>query len=235
MIITCNKCNTSYLVEVESIGINGRKVKCLKCSHIWMAILNEEQLKELSSKETEIIQSDPSEDVEKPIEGITSVPALMQPKVSPVLKIVPVMLLILLLLMSGLFYNHKIIEYVPSASSMYIAAGLYPSNGLIIDNVVVKEEQEQYSISYVIKNTNDIEIYMPLVRVTVFDDKKNNVAYQKVKIKHKLLEPGESYVNNTNILIPDNATYIVVDLGNKWELFLRQVSDLIYKIALNAT
>ncbi|MFV9876039.1 MAG: hypothetical protein AB8U16_05615 [Rickettsiales endosymbiont of Dermacentor nuttalli] len=198
-----------------------------------MATLNEEQLEELQKGKQEIIKLGSSVYVEKPVQNIISLPALMQPKISLILKIIPIALVVLLIIMSGIFYNYKIIQYVPSTAFMYVATGLYPSNGLVVDNVVVKEEQEKYQVSYAIKNTNDVEVYMPLVRVTVADNNKNSILYQKVKVKHKLLVPGEVYTNNTSVSVPSNASYIVVDLGNKWELYLRRISDFMKKMILS--
>lgn len=35
MIITCEKCTTSYSVADEALGTGGRKVKCISCGHVW--------------------------------------------------------------------------------------------------------------------------------------------------------------------------------------------------------
>ncbi len=37
MILTCPECTTSYEAPAELLGPTGRKVKCHKCSHIWLA------------------------------------------------------------------------------------------------------------------------------------------------------------------------------------------------------
>ena len=41
MILTCPECTTSYEAPTELLGSTGRKVKCHKCSHIWLAIPDE--------------------------------------------------------------------------------------------------------------------------------------------------------------------------------------------------
>lgn len=41
MIITCPECKTDYRVAAAALGIDGRKVKCRHCSHIWLAHANE--------------------------------------------------------------------------------------------------------------------------------------------------------------------------------------------------
>lgn len=35
MIITCEKCTTSYSVADDALGAGGRKVKCKSCGHVW--------------------------------------------------------------------------------------------------------------------------------------------------------------------------------------------------------
>ena len=36
MILTCEKCTTSYAVADNAIGAEGRKVKCIGCGHVWL-------------------------------------------------------------------------------------------------------------------------------------------------------------------------------------------------------
>ncbi|MEM1364156.1 MAG: MJ0042-type zinc finger domain-containing protein [Pseudomonadota bacterium] len=40
MPITCPKCRTSYQVSDEQIGEKGRRVKCIKCEHVWHALVD---------------------------------------------------------------------------------------------------------------------------------------------------------------------------------------------------
>lgn len=35
MILTCTSCSTRYLVDAQSLGENGRRVRCAKCGHTW--------------------------------------------------------------------------------------------------------------------------------------------------------------------------------------------------------
>ncbi|MEO0635499.1 MAG: MJ0042-type zinc finger domain-containing protein [Pseudomonadota bacterium] len=42
MPITCPKCRTSYQVPDAQIGEAGRRVKCIKCEHVWHAMLDPE-------------------------------------------------------------------------------------------------------------------------------------------------------------------------------------------------
>src|SRR3954468_22134689 len=37
MLITCNKCSTSYEIEPCSFGLTGRSVRCIRCAHTWFA------------------------------------------------------------------------------------------------------------------------------------------------------------------------------------------------------
>ena len=36
MILTCEKCTTSYSLADDAIGEEGRKVKCIGCGHVWL-------------------------------------------------------------------------------------------------------------------------------------------------------------------------------------------------------
>lgn len=42
MILTCEKCATSYSVADDAIGADGRKVKCISCGHVWLQAANDD-------------------------------------------------------------------------------------------------------------------------------------------------------------------------------------------------
>ena len=46
MILSCPSCDTRYRANPGAIGVNGRRVKCAACSHIWTARNEEEQVLE---------------------------------------------------------------------------------------------------------------------------------------------------------------------------------------------
>ena len=56
MILTCPSCSASYMVSPDAIGIEGRRVKCKKCQHIWTADSEKRIIDELITRiqETEI-------------------------------------------------------------------------------------------------------------------------------------------------------------------------------------
>ncbi|HCR85950.1 MAG TPA: hypothetical protein DIV86_04660, partial [Alphaproteobacteria bacterium] len=35
MLISCPNCKTSFALPAKALGINGRTLKCSKCSHTW--------------------------------------------------------------------------------------------------------------------------------------------------------------------------------------------------------
>ncbi len=41
MILTCEKCTTSYSVSDDAIGAEGRKVKCIGCGHVWVQMASD--------------------------------------------------------------------------------------------------------------------------------------------------------------------------------------------------
>ena len=42
MILTCEKCATSYSVADDALGTDGRKVKCISCGHVWLQAANDD-------------------------------------------------------------------------------------------------------------------------------------------------------------------------------------------------
>lgn len=62
MYIICPKCNTNFVIEDSQISKNGRKVRCSKCKHLWLA-KNDSKAKASPKKENII----PNKDDTKPI------------------------------------------------------------------------------------------------------------------------------------------------------------------------
>lgn len=63
MILTCPECTTSYEAPSELLGPTGRKVKCHKCSHIWLAMPDENAGNSEAVEEVEATPSEPDASV----------------------------------------------------------------------------------------------------------------------------------------------------------------------------
>lgn len=46
MKIACPNCSTKYTLKEQALGASGRKMKCVKCEHVWLALLPEEVVPE---------------------------------------------------------------------------------------------------------------------------------------------------------------------------------------------
>jgi predicted Zn finger-like uncharacterized protein len=59
MILTCQKCTKRYLVDSESIGQEGRTVRCVSCGHVWTQPPSEDRFLKAVNSIDDDLQDDP--------------------------------------------------------------------------------------------------------------------------------------------------------------------------------
>ncbi|MFK8035367.1 MAG: zinc-ribbon domain-containing protein [Hyphomicrobiales bacterium] len=62
MKIACPNCSTKYTLKEQALGTSGRKMKCAKCEHIWLALPPKEIIPEMASAESEDFEQVPNTD-----------------------------------------------------------------------------------------------------------------------------------------------------------------------------
>ena len=73
MYISCPKCDTKFIVNQNDIGPEGRRVKCSRCSHIWLQRHNNK------TKIEPLLTSTPIEDIK--LGNGVNLPALLPIKI----------------------------------------------------------------------------------------------------------------------------------------------------------
>jgi predicted Zn finger-like uncharacterized protein len=123
MILTCEKCSKRYLVKDEEIGPEGRKVRCVACNHTWVQSAIESMMP---------LKIDPMDIPAHPHAANESIP----PRFS--FGWIVFCLSIMLLLGSGYFGRHMIVQTWPVLTPIYETLGfevLVPGQGLKVENV----------------------------------------------------------------------------------------------------
>lgn len=62
MKIACPNCSTKYTLKEQALGTSGRKMKCAKCEHVWLALPPKEIIPEMASTESEDFEQVPNTD-----------------------------------------------------------------------------------------------------------------------------------------------------------------------------
>lgn len=76
MIVTCPKCSSRFLLSAQTLGEEGKKVRCSRCKNVWQQEPDEEALAELQAKvdaDTYAVSVDADGDLIEGIQGITEI------------------------------------------------------------------------------------------------------------------------------------------------------------------
>lgn len=217
MIITCTSCHTHYEIPAESMPPEGRKVRCTKCKHLWLATPEEPK-------------KDPIKQ-EKPIITPKKCPTQKPVKTAPVpwwLVALPLSLIAasLVILLVGAY--GPVAQKFPFTEPFFKLTGIHSSDGLELDDVRLKMTQLDGRINWkiegVIQNTSSHERKLTPVRFTLKDEHKKIIASHTMKFKRQEIGPREEHLFEADIAYPepDKVAFIVLDIGNKWELKVRK-------------
>ncbi|WP_017443343.1 MJ0042-type zinc finger domain-containing protein [Rickettsia gravesii] len=210
MYITCPNCQTRFIVTSNQIGINGRRVKCSKCSHLWYQKLdyNTSTLNDFKDKVN-------MGTIKTPIKNHynANVPVIL-PYIPPKKKynIFPILwtsfiifCLVILLIDSFKFlgkYDQLKIEEINLGKSRHI---------------------DCMKIFYKLSNESDYLISDPIIKVRVMDT--NNQALDEyvsiTKLQTKIPAKQAIYLEMNIEGIPITAKYIDIVIGNRLGLLFK--------------
>ncbi|WP_392506063.1 MJ0042-type zinc finger domain-containing protein [Rickettsia sp. 2024-CO-Wats] len=210
MYITCPNCQTRFIVTSNQIGINGRRVKCSKCSHLWYQKLdyNISTLNDFKDKVN-------TGTIKTPIKNHynANVPVIF-PYIPPKKKynIFPILwtsfiifCLVILLIDSFKFlgkYDQLKIEEINLGQSRHIGG---------------------MKIFYKLSNESDYLISDPIIKVRVMDT--NNQALDEyvsiTKLQTKIPAKQAIYLEMNIEGIPITAKYIDIVIGNRLGLLFK--------------
>ena len=216
MIITCESCSTQFAVPANAIPPGGRKVKCVKCAHVW----HQNPLEDLV--DTSKIEKAPKE--VKPVPKGSSLPVVRrQLKATGGQKFAFVFFLVCALLAASIAYR----DHIPQLKPLYDALGMKSTEGLVFSSFKTEREKVEnkwkFIINTMITNESNETRNVPNIQVTAYSS-GGNVLGQKKKIDMSgiTLEPGEEYLLEREIFgISGSAHELKMDIGNSWELMFR--------------
>lgn len=208
MKITCEKCSTKYVIPDESVGINGKKVRCARCKNLWF-IFPEEEL--AFSKSTELV----------------SAPPIMKKNNTHALYICLISILVSLsIILSSLIYKNNIIDIFPFTENLYNKIGFYDTRDIIISNPAIwkisSRDTKKLLVRAEIYNKSNITKTIPKIRIRIYDVNNQKIFEHIMAGNNKFLSPGEFFPLESNIKnINMHSSNIIIDIGNNLELFLR--------------
>lgn len=223
MILTCNDCDTKFMVDASDIGDKGRRVRCGNCSSVWFvkppAPGKVAEEKQIAVEQKENLK----EAVAQKAAGVEpSLPSVVVTMQVPKWLKAAVVVLVLANAFAFVLLNKNMI----GQTSFYELVGQYRTDGVEIANaeLVIKDEKgkKKYKIEWSIQNSSDEARDLPARRIKLLD-KDLKIITKGTDKTQKNLDAGQTVSLEPN-KIPnedERVKYVVVDIGNPFELSLR--------------
>jgi predicted Zn finger-like uncharacterized protein len=218
MILTCPSCATGYFVPDDTIGPEGRKVRCKSCSHVWRAEPAEDPLI-LTTPPEEAPQIEASPPAEVP-ESLAETPAPELPKAFRARAEQTRRLrraathgaiwaglasVFAAILAASWLFRIEVVELWPRAAAAYAAIGS-PVNAVGLEFEAIRarplrNDPGQVVVAGALRNIRDREVVAPAVRVALLDAEGVEVEHRILAIRAAPVLPGK--VQGFAVLIPD--------------------------------
>lgn len=222
MILTCPACATRYAIDPASLGAAGRKVRCVKCQHVW--------------------QQTPPEDMPHRVE-IAPEPAMAAAGVAPDRMTLPprprqrapqgggsgfgllVFLVVLFGLVAAIGYlgRERIVEQWPATRDLYALVGLESAalgEGLELSNInfvrQTIDNQDVLTVQGDIFNKTGEVVGVPNLIATLRNEKNQWLFDWVFRIEQAALQPGETaHFATTTKNPPDASKRITIAFTDK--------------------
>ena len=217
MLISCPNCSTNFAVPAKAIGENGKKVKCSKCSHVWLqkpiAVDKEKLNKVLKVPEDTKVPTKDSTN-----EGI-NLPAKSYKKANFKLAASLAIIFVLVVFSSILTFTG---QYKSFANIM----GLKSYYGLRFEKFKVESEVIDKKYDFYIKgmlvNSSDKQIALPKFNLKVLSQGGRVMAEAEIDPPAEFIEANSEIPFNPDITgISGNAEKVTLEFGNWLELMFR--------------
>lgn len=197
MIITCPECKTRYMIKSEKLGLDPKPVRCAKCKHQWTVNPNP-----LAPESSEKPPLPPMARLSAP--SLTEQQKFINDKIKKrnVFVYSFLFFLVVITVVSSVVLKDKVMAKYPALASVYKMIGLeVPETeesfaGLRIEDVQRSQDKTAdmvvLSFSGNIKNTSEIEVPVPNVRVQLFDEDGILLDEWTAQPEHKTLKSGEA-------------------------------------------
>lgn len=225
MIVTCSKCETNFLVSTEQLGVSGRKVRCGNCMHVWH---QDAPTVEAVVAEKEIIKNQEEnlrEAVKQQADGVKpSLPTVLEDNGSFKMLRALIVLLVVANALAFVVTNKPLI----GQTGFYDLIGQYDTDGVIISEVSLLEPKEENGklinyVAWTVSNTRKTKMEMPIRRIRLLDKNMKQIL-QGQDDAYVALAAGASNKFEPNNFPADDPKmkYLVLEIGNPYELSLRQ-------------
>lgn len=228
MILSCPSCGARFRIDADSLGPNGRTVRCSKCKHTWQATPEMEPL-DLSSEPAEgspkeLAEEAPTREVADELAEFRAARrrAMQESDLfdeparrrrGPVLGWLLFFLVVAALLAGGWFGRDHIVAAVPQAADVYAMVGVpvsAPASGLELRDVTRSQRLVDGEARLVIEgrvvNSARTEREVPAIKATLYDADGNELATWTFAVEESLLEPGGAASFSTErVDPPENA------------------------------
>jgi len=229
MIVTCESCQTRYLVPGHAISGEGRRVRCTNCDHEWFQepeVLPEESAPPFVPEE----DLEPIPESVKPIPEGSDLPAIAEPppprppRDYRALAGYAAAAGVFLLIAAALFaLRGPVADAWPPAVKLYELAGIpmpVPGQGLILDRVSAVRAADEtggnmLNIEGVVVNLKNHDIDVPPLRIALRNAKGEVFDSWKIDPPLRSLSGGEDVgFQATYPDVPNDIMEATVSFGN---------------------
>jgi len=197
MIITCPECKTRYMIKSEKLGVDPKDVRCAKCKHQWT--VNPNPLMSDLTKEKPPLP--PIARLDSPSLAVQQKELNARIKKRKMFFISFLGALLVCSLVLSVVLKDQIIKQYPSLVTVYELIGFKAPEqeqtfaGLVIQGVERQQEKTAdmtiLSFSGSVKNTSEIEVPVPNVKVQLFDEEGILLDEWTAQPEHKTLKPNQ--------------------------------------------
>lgn len=193
MIVTCPSCTTRFTVDASVLGAHGRRVRCVRCGHVWFQEPELDRRPEPASAEAPEAFEPPSEPPEWALPETEPEPRRRSAGGWPAFAAVVV------LLAGGLLVaQEQIVGAWPAAGRLYEMLGMAPpapGEGLEIGDVRPEARLEDGDRSVVVTgrvvNRSESAADVPPVRIMLVDENGQILSVLTTSVGLTRLESGE--------------------------------------------
>lgn len=239
MIVTCPSCETKFKVPAEAIPEAGRKVRCIKCQHVWLQKPEPEddapQVPDTPPPDLSPPPPPPSdresedEDESEAFDTYEGTERFSDRYDEPSSNVAMVALFVLLILgnaaAAGVAFASQLYT-LPGVSAIYGMFDIYDTEGMVLSGLKVTKAptkaEQKFFVEGFIQNTSASEKRVPKMAVTLKDSNNEVIRSWPSGGKGETLAAGEKVPFRVTVRTKktDPAT-IVVDIGNAMQLSRR--------------
>ncbi len=206
MIVSCPNCATRYTLSESSVGVNGRKVKCAKCGHIWWqrAVETDVFAADLSDAPTEIRPSHPmggkgkGKGKDKGKGGSGKPPLFTRPDKRTVIGLVALASVVAGIGVGGFFARDQIVHRWPPAALLFDMVGAPvepPGAGLQLQNGRTELKVEGGTTRLILQgqivNLSTVERMVPRLRAVALGADGKPLQSWLMDPSTERLQPGD--------------------------------------------